>query len=244
MMSGEVTYSIIIPVYNNQETLELLYQQLVEVFEKKIQTSFELLFVEDDSQDDSWPLLNQLKDQDDRIRLIKLKKNIGQHQATLLGLHYSHGQQCISIDADGQIFPSEIIKLIEEETEQDQVIIGAFTRKKHSWIANRGSFFVDLLLRWLYGKPSDLVISSFKLFKRSAVEKLTPFLGKQGYLAAFILQVIPLDAIRNVYGIQHHFSKHTSSYSWIGRLKLIAILLHQASGCSVVNIDIDIECEC
>lgn len=229
-MTGNPDYSVIVPVFNNQETIQELYQQLIDVFEQGLKKTFEIVFIDDVSKDQSWSRLRMLQQKDGRITLIKLQQHVGQHQATLLGLIESQGRSAITMDADGQIPPVEIEKLMDDAYDDYEIVIGAYACKQHHRVQNIGSWVIDKLLQVHFRKPSGLTISSFKLFRRSAIENLEPFLWQKGYLAAFILSRFPASALINVSGIQHLSSGQQSSYSWMKRIRLVALLLGQALG--------------
>jgi hypothetical protein len=96
-------------------------------------------------------------------------------------------------------------------------------------VQRAGSFVVNHFLLWLFfGKPRGLEITSFKLFRKTAVEKLRPFLSKEGYLAGFILREVPQRRIVNSEACIHNESNGQSSYSWKKRFRLAATLFTQS----------------
>jgi len=106
------SYSVIVPVYNSNETLRPLLSGIINIFEK-LQKTYEIIFVEDCGNDNSWNTLCDLKkEHSDIITIIKLAKNFGQHNAILCGLNHMKGENVITIDDDLQIPPEEIEKLI------------------------------------------------------------------------------------------------------------------------------------
>lgn len=93
--------SVIIPVYNNQNTLKELTSQLFTVFQN-ITDSYEILFVNDASPDCSFVVLKMLQKKFDKIKVLNLKKNMGQHKAICFGLKYALGDNIVIMDADLQ----------------------------------------------------------------------------------------------------------------------------------------------
>lgn len=120
----EVTYSVIIPVYNAEKTLPELLQLLGTFFEDKLREPYEIILVDDYSLDNSWAKILELAARDSRIKAVKLARNFGQHNAIVCGLHYSCGKYVITMDDDLQHNPDDILKLINkmEETGADAVI--------------------------------------------------------------------------------------------------------------------------
>ena len=77
--------SIIVPVYWNSDTLMLLYEDMREKILHKL-GDYEIVFVDDGSGDNSWEIMNQIRDMDKRVKLVKLSRNFGEHAAILAGL--------------------------------------------------------------------------------------------------------------------------------------------------------------
>ena len=159
-------------------------------------------------------MLKRLYHEDKRIGLIRVNNNVGQHQATLLGLLNSHALYSITIDADLQTPLSEIVKLTDKLQSGYHVVIAKYQEKTHNFIQNAGSKMIDVMLSMFFGKPNNLRITSFKLFDQFSVDKLRPYLGVEGFLSGFILQVIPTDKITNSDYCEHYSSSGNSLYSW------------------------------
>ena len=108
-------YSVVIPVFNSQKSLEELYFRIRSTF-KKYELEFEVIFVDDGSEDESWEILKKLKSTFlNEIKAIRLAKNVGQHCAVFCGIGNSTGDFIITMDDDLQNPPEEIIKLIEKQ---------------------------------------------------------------------------------------------------------------------------------
>ncbi len=112
---SSLTYSIIIPVYNSGQMLEELFMRI----QKILPGDFEIIFVDDKSADNSWAILKKLKAENSSlVKIIRLTKNYGQHNATLCGLQHATGEMIITMDDDLQHPPEEIPKLISTQQEQ------------------------------------------------------------------------------------------------------------------------------
>ena len=165
------TFSVVVPVYNSEETLEELFLRSKAVFDG-MDASFEFIFVEDCGRDNSWGALQQLKkEHPDLITAIKLHRNYGQHNATICGMGFARGDMVITLDDDLQHPPEEIPKLIEKQKETDaDLTYGIFRKKQHSKIRNMGSRSARATSKMLYegtGKGS-----SFRLLKKEIVDSL------------------------------------------------------------------------
>lgn len=105
-------YSAVIPVYRSEKILEELYLRLVNVFDAQIKEPFEIIFVDDSSPDNSWDVLAKIKEGDERVKIIQLLSNSGQHNATMCGFKIANGDYVITMDDDLQHLPEEIPSLI------------------------------------------------------------------------------------------------------------------------------------
>lgn len=164
-------YSVVVPVYNSEETLEELYSRTSAVFEG-LGASFEMVFVEDCGTDNSWQILKQLKvSHPDTITAIQLHRNYGQHNATVCGFSFARGELVITIDDDLQHPPEEIVKLIGKfEENGTDIVYGIFSKKQHSKLRNLASRSVKKTSRLLLkgtGKGS-----SFRLIRKELVGKI------------------------------------------------------------------------
>jgi glycosyltransferase involved in cell wall biosynthesis len=127
-VSEKITYSIVIPVYNNQEGIEILVDSVVNYFQDQ---SSEIILVDDFSMDLTWTRLKELKQTHPEIKIIRLSKNVGQHAATLCGIHESCGESILTMDDDLNILPDEFSKLIETKKQSSaKVIYGEFHTKQ------------------------------------------------------------------------------------------------------------------
>lgn len=180
-----IDFSIVVPVYRSVSTLEPLFDGVKSVMEEE-NYSFEVVFVEDSGEVDSWKELLRLKKlHGENVACIRLSRNFGQNGATLCGIDEAKGEKVITIDDDLQTPPSEIKKLIDchHETEAD-VIYGKYPEVKTSWLRRVGSKIVKRIFSKNQGGSS--VGSSFRLLDKHIVDRIR--FHSQDHL--FINQVI------------------------------------------------------
>ncbi|MBL6950737.1 MAG: glycosyltransferase family 2 protein [Bacteroidales bacterium] len=173
-MTNIPLYSIVVPVFNSEKSLKELFSGIQDVFSTTDQ-KFEVIFVDDGSEDQSWQVLEELKATfPDWITAIRLTKNFGQHNATFCGFKFAKGSQIITIDDDLQVPPAEIIKLIEvgKKTNHD-LVYGYFRKKEHSTLRNTGSKAVKKASRMFRGTAGEG--SSFRLVSRDLVDKILSY---------------------------------------------------------------------
>lgn len=167
-------YSVVVPVYNSEHTLQELYHRIKETFENAIQQDFELILIDDSSKDKSWEVMELLHEKDKRVKIIELARNCGQHNAILCGFTFVSGDYIITMDDDLQHPPEEIVKLVKhmENRQSIDVVIGNYESKKHSWYRNIGSKAANLLMSFTENKRMNLQLTSFRLMKRDIVNAM------------------------------------------------------------------------
>lgn len=167
-------YSIVVPVYNSEHTLEELYTRLKNVFDNTLQEEFELILVDDSSRDNSYAVMKKLRRQDSRVKIIQMAKNFGQHPALLCGFSFARGDFIITMDDDLQHRPEEIPKMAAAINEQDDVdvIIAKYENRKHNFIRRLGTRISVYATSKMLNKDPNLEITSFRLMRRFIVEAI------------------------------------------------------------------------
>jgi dolichol-phosphate mannosyltransferase len=128
--SGSVPkFSVVIPIYNEEETIPELCKRLTAVMEKL--GTYEIFLVDDGSKDGSWKLISQLHEKDNRIKGISFSRNFGHHNAVFAGLDHIQGDVIILMDGDLQDQPEEIPTLLEKSKEGYDIVQG-IVQKRHS----------------------------------------------------------------------------------------------------------------
>lgn len=193
-----VDLSIVVPVYNSEKSLALLYQRLVEVMEAR-QASFEILFVEDGGQDNSWQGIQTLVEADDRVTGLQLMRNYGQGAATMCGLRHSRGEVVITIDDDLQNPPEEIPALLTalEENPDLDVVIGVPREKKHAAWRRWGSEAIQAIDSYALEKERTIRFAGFRAIRRQVVDLLVELDMPQPAIGALLYSITPRMA--NVY---------------------------------------------
>lgn len=144
MLSQEVDLSLVIPVFNEEDNLSLLYQEITNVL-ATLKKRAEIIFIDDGSQDNSFTVLKKIRQQDNRVKLIRLRRNFGQTAALSAGFDYARGKIIITLDADLQNDPQDIPALLAKVEDGYDVVSGwrqkrqdkFFTRRLPSKVANR-----------------------------------------------------------------------------------------------------------
>ena len=164
-------YSVIVPVFNSEDTLHELLDRIFAVFDRFGHSS-EVIFIDDGSQDNSWKVLTELKASfPGLVTAIRLARNSGQHNATFCGMVRAKGNFIVTIDDDLQIPPEEITKLIQQYPEsQPDIVYGIYPDKKHNALRNISSASFRQSSRMFHGGPGKG--SSFRLITRELADHI------------------------------------------------------------------------
>ncbi len=132
--------SIVIPVYYNSDTLEALYEDLKAKVLPKLE-DYEIVCVDDGSGDNSWEVMNALREKDPKIRCVRLSRNFGEHSALLAGLSVCTGDCAVTKQADLQEDSTLILEMLESWKKGNKVVLAARKERKENpvkvFFANR-----------------------------------------------------------------------------------------------------------
>jgi len=174
--------SILIPCYNEQQSLPLLYPELVKLMQSMPDYEWELMFVNDGSRDDTLQEIKKLRSQDPRVSYVDLSRNFGKEAAMLAGFDYVTGDCMVIIDADLQHPPTLIPEMIKWwEQGYDDVYAKRRSRGKESWLRCRLSLlFYKILQR---SSRFDVLqnVGDFRLLDRSCINALKQLRESERY---------------------------------------------------------------
>ena len=125
--------SIIIPCYNEEETIDKLYKEIIKVTKKIKEVNFELLFIDDGSKDKTLKIVKKLSEKDNKVRYISFSRNFGKEAAMYAGLKESKGDFVAIIDADMQDPPEKIIEMYEILKEKEYDCVALYTKKHRDY---------------------------------------------------------------------------------------------------------------
>jgi glycosyltransferase involved in cell wall biosynthesis len=161
--------SIVVPVYNGSDTLPALVEQLMQVL-PSISRQYEVILVNDGSQDNSWEVIHALCADNPRLRGINLLRNFGQHNAVLCGIRSAKNEIIITMDDDLQHPPDQIPLLLEKLNTGCDVVYGLPRKMPHSPFRNFASWMVKRVLSWVMGIKTIKDLSAFRAFRARLVE--------------------------------------------------------------------------
>lgn len=184
------TLSIVIPVYRSASILPKLVEAIAaEMRDESLSDSFELILVNDCSPDNSWQVIRKLAGSNTFIKGITLRRNVGQHNAIMAGLHHANGEYVVLMDDDLQHPPSAIADILRALSDGYDVCYTNYLNRQHAAWKKLGSQFNDWMATLLLGKPKGLYLSSFKGLRREIVDEIVQYDGPYTYIDGLILDV-------------------------------------------------------
>lgn len=165
--------SIVIPVYNSAPCLVPLVAQL-ETSLRTLAPVYEIIFVEDDSPDDSWEILTSIQKENRNVSIYRLMRNAGQHAATLCGLSHARFEVVVTMDDDLQHRPDQLVHLVTELLNHPETdcVFGIFKKKFHKPYRNFGSDLIRSINNKAFGLPRDKGTSGFRVMKHSLAKAM------------------------------------------------------------------------
>jgi len=185
--------SIVIPLYNSGGRILPLYHSLIDIL--SFNNSYEIIFVDDGSQDITLEIIKEVGEKDSHIRILELKKNMGQYTALFEGYKYSKGKIVISLDDDAFDEVEYIPKFIRKIEEGYDIVLGWRKKKGYPFLRKIISFLFNAVISLIIGRRIHDIGSSLKAKNRKAVDilislgELTRFLQYYKYFRIAELRI-------------------------------------------------------
>ena len=183
-MSDRPTISIVVPVYNEQESVLQLYQKIRTACDS-LGEAFEIAFVDDGSQDRTFDILEVIHQQDARVKVVRFRKNFGQTAAMAAGFQFAKGDIIISIDGDLQNDPADIPLLLDKLEEGYDVVCGWRQDRQDKLISRR---VPSMIANWLIGKITGVPIHdngcSLKAYRAEVIKRVALYSEMHRFIPA------------------------------------------------------------
>ncbi len=164
--------SIIVPVYNEKDNINPLYDKVVSEM-KKIGYKYELIFINDGSNDGTPDVLRALAGKDKKVKFISFDTNYGQTAAIMAGFNQSRGEIIIPLDGDLQNDPADIKKMLDKMNEGYDVVSGwRKDRKDNVLLRNFPSRIANILISWITGVALHDYGCSLKAYKKTIIKNI------------------------------------------------------------------------
>lgn len=171
-METKVKYSIVVPAYNEEKSLQLFYDAVTPLMDS-LQESYEMIFIDDGSADSTLEILRGLAEKDARVKVCSFSRNFGQQAALLCGFERAQGEAVIAMDADLQDPPEVALQMIEKWKEGYDVVHGKRKKREGEGFFKKATAF--LYYRFMQAvtdldMPND--VGDFKLYDRKVVNAI------------------------------------------------------------------------
>jgi glycosyltransferase involved in cell wall biosynthesis len=171
-MTDKRQLSIVIPLYNEEESLPELHDWIVRVMTEQGYT-YEILFVDDGSTDRSWEVVNRLAERNPQVRGIRFTRNYGKTAALQTGFQATTGQVVITLDADLQDSPDEIPELYRMITVDGYDLVSGWKQKRYDPLTKTvPTKFFNAVSRWVSGVYLHDFNSGIKAYRRAVVKSM------------------------------------------------------------------------
>jgi glycosyltransferase involved in cell wall biosynthesis len=212
--------SVVVPVFNEEESVRPLHAAISEAV-KKLGLNYEIILVDDGSADSTPAILRELAEQDNRLKIIRFRKNYGQTPAMAAGIDYASGRWIVTMDGDLQNDPRDIKTLLDElekgydlavgwrENRQDKLI----TRKIPSVIANR-------IIGYITGIPIKDNGCSLKAYRADIIQQIPLYSDMHRFIPA--MASISGSRVSQV-SVRHHARRFGESKYGLGRIYKVLV---------------------
>jgi undecaprenyl-phosphate 4-deoxy-4-formamido-L-arabinose transferase len=221
--AGAPAVSLVVPVYNEQDSLEEVYRQASAALES-LGRPYEIIVVDDGSRDGTWSVLERLHAGDAQLRAVQLKRNFGQHPAMHAGLVRARGEIVVTMDGDLQNSPADLSRLIAAVDAGADVASGRRRGREDSWGRTLPSRVINGMLRRFTAAEISDFGCAFNAYSRDALTPVLGVIGKQKFTKALVLSagasVVEVD-------LAHRARQGRSRYS---PLRLTRLALHVLAG--------------
>jgi dolichol-phosphate mannosyltransferase len=178
--------SVVIPVYNEEDNLEPLWAELVLVLER-LGEEFEVIFVDDGSQDRSAEIIRSLREADPRVRLVRFKANAGESAATDAGFRAARGHWVVTMDADLQNDPADIPRLLADLDRWDAVTGWRVHRASGDLLPKRiASRVANRIRNWVSDEAIADSGCTFRAFRRECLRGLVLYRGFHRFIPTLL----------------------------------------------------------
>jgi len=212
-MKSDKSLSIVIPVYDEEENIPLLYREIKNVLEGFIER-YEIIFINDGSSDRSFEELMSLRDRDSSVKIINFRKNFGQSAAMSAGFSLSGGDYVITLDADLQNDPADIPQVFEKLEQGYDIVNGWRKKRKDSLTKKIPSFFGNKLVSFITKVKLHDYGCTLRGFKKDVVKNLKLYGEMHRYIPAIASRI----GIRSIeIPVNHRERKFGKSKYGLGR---------------------------
>jgi glycosyltransferase involved in cell wall biosynthesis len=175
--------SVIVPLFNEAESLPVLHEWIVRVMREN-KFTYEIIFINDGSTDDSWSVIKQLRDSDTNVHAISFRRNYGKSAALYCGFEAAQGDVVITMDADLQDSPDEIPELYRMITKDNFDLVSGWKQKRYDnkLTKNLPSKLFNATARWVTGIKLHDMNCGLKAYRKDVIKNIELFSEMHRYI--------------------------------------------------------------
>ena len=219
--------SIVVPLYNEEESVEKLLSGILEVT-RQFDFAYEILFVDDGSKDNTWAIVEQLKEKTPQLKAIKFRRNYGQTSAMVAGFDYAQGEIIITMEVDLQNDPSDIPLLLEKMEMGYDIVSGWRKDRKDHFSRVLPSKIANTIISFTTGVQLHDYGCSLKAYRSQCIKPLNAYGEMHRFFPALASMTgarvteVPVNHSARKYGVSKYgFERILKVFSDIFAMNLI-----------------------
>ncbi|NIY75423.1 glycosyltransferase family 2 protein [Thalassospira sp. HF15] len=205
--ADKLLISIVVPVYNEEDAVSELHRRFCAVLDAQFPDyKFEFVFVDDGSRDKSLEKCKELSEQDNRVKVVELRRNYGQTAALQAGFDAAVGDIVVSLDADLQHFPEDLPKFIEKMEAGADVVCGWRHQRKEGIIRRWPSRVANWMIRKITGLEIHDVGTTYRAYRREILDDILILGEHHRFVPVFAkvagarIEEVPIENIERPHG--------------------------------------------
>lgn len=214
-MENHLKLSVVAPLYNEGENVELLYSAIVSGL-SEFDGSYEIIFVDDGSSDNTVDKMRELANRDARLKLIIFRRNFGQTPAMAAGIDNARGSIIVTMDGDLQNDPRDIVELVDRIESGYDLAVGWRFRRQDKLISRK---IPSVIANWLIGKVTGVPIKdngcSLKAYRSDLIKRIPLYSEMHRFIPA--MSTIGGARIAEI-KVRHHARQHGTSKYGLSRI--------------------------
>jgi glycosyltransferase involved in cell wall biosynthesis len=211
--------SIVVPLFNEEESVEKLVTKILEAA-SRFGFTYEIILIDDGSTDDTWKIIEQLKETVSQLRGIKFRRNYGQTSAMVAGFEHSSGEIIVTMDGDLQNDPSDIPMLLDKMTEGYDIVSGWRKNRKDHW----SRVFPYRVANWIISISTGVRLHDYGCSLKAYRSKCVKSIKAYGEMHRFFPVLVSMTGARiTEIVVNHHPRKYgKSKYGFSRILKVLS----------------------
>ena len=182
--------SVVIPCYKSEKTIASVIKRTEDTIINDGRYDFEIICINDYSPDGTLQELKRIATEDNKVKVISLSRNFGQHGALMAGFHYIQGDIVLCLDDDGETPPEKMFLLIDKMIKENYDLVSAkYEEDNRTFIRSAGSKISSAMSHFLIGRPKEVQLNSFYCFNCFIIKEVIKYDKPYPFVHGLILRV-------------------------------------------------------